>query len=129
MFLSKYFCFRLSVLFHQCFTPIFVYIVLLPDRQEGKAWESPKKQCTVRIRATIDRQTLSPLSRYRNLIYMQLHTRTFSLLCIKRVPQLMTNYLVTQQLLVFWCESNEMDTLLCNITTKIPDYMVPEFIR
>jgi len=36
-FLSQYFCFLLSVSFHQCSILIFIYMLLLADRQMGEA--------------------------------------------------------------------------------------------
>jgi len=37
-FVTQYFCFPLSVSFHQCPTLIFIYMLLLPERQMGEAW-------------------------------------------------------------------------------------------
>jgi len=43
----QYFPFLLSVSFHQCCTPIFIYMLLLSEEQMGEAWEpSPEQQVT-----------------------------------------------------------------------------------
>jgi hypothetical protein len=41
--LSQYFCFPLSVSFHQCSILIFIYMLLLAERQTGEACELSKK--------------------------------------------------------------------------------------
>jgi hypothetical protein len=52
--LSQYFCFPLSVSFHQCS----VYMLLLAERQTGEAWEPSKKQCSLRNRGALRREVL-----------------------------------------------------------------------
>jgi hypothetical protein len=44
-FLSQHFCFPLSVSFHQCSIPIFIYM-FLPEGQTGEAW-APSKSSVV----------------------------------------------------------------------------------
>jgi len=41
---SQYFRFTLSVSFHQCFTLIFIYTLLLPDEQTSEVWKPSKKK-------------------------------------------------------------------------------------
>ena len=38
--------FPLSVSFHQCFTLIFIYMLLFPEGQTSETWERSKKQCS-----------------------------------------------------------------------------------
>jgi len=45
--------FPLSILFHQCSILIFTYMVLLPERQTGEAWEPSKKKCFYKSRGYI----------------------------------------------------------------------------
>jgi len=40
---SQYFCFPLSLPFHQCCTLIFVLMLILPEGQAGEAWEPSNK--------------------------------------------------------------------------------------
>ena len=40
------FCFSLTLPFHQCSTPIFIYTLLLSEGQTDEAWEPSKKQCS-----------------------------------------------------------------------------------
>jgi hypothetical protein len=42
MFSSQHFGFPLSVLFHQCSTLTFIYMLLLSEGQTGAAWELQK---------------------------------------------------------------------------------------
>ena len=44
---SDYFGFPLSLPFHKRSTLIFTYTLLLPEGQEGKAWEPSKKLCSI----------------------------------------------------------------------------------
>jgi len=40
----------LSIPFHRCCTPVFVYTLLLSERQTGESWEPPKKVSPSEIR-------------------------------------------------------------------------------
>jgi len=52
----------LSASFHQCPTRIFIYRLLLLDRQRGEAWQLPRKQCSFGIQggSGIEVLSLSP---------------------------------------------------------------------
>jgi hypothetical protein len=56
----EYFCFPLSVSFHQRSTLIFIYMLLFQkDVQTGEAWEPSKKQCSWEIGEHRVRKVLS----------------------------------------------------------------------
>jgi len=48
--------FVLSVSFHHCSIPIFVYMLLLPEGQMGEAWEPWRKQWSFGHRVILDRK-------------------------------------------------------------------------
>ena len=87
-FLSKYFWFHLSVSFHQCSILVFIYMLLLADRQVGEAWEPSEKQWSFVKRGTFTRRVLSfnfktsaqtqPSKSYPNLVTMQPFTHKLS---------------------------------------------------
>ena len=80
-FLSQYICFPLWVSFHQFSILIFIYMLLLADRQMGEAWEPSEKQWSFGKRGAFTRRVLSfnfqtsaqtqPSKSYPNLVVMQ----------------------------------------------------------
>jgi hypothetical protein len=58
-FFSEYLGFLLSISFHQCFIPISIYVLILPEGKTGKAWEPSKKQYSFRNRGSVDREVFS----------------------------------------------------------------------
>jgi hypothetical protein len=50
--------FPLSVLFHQCSTLIFIYMLPLPEGHIGEVWEPSKKQCSFRSHWALNRKVL-----------------------------------------------------------------------
>jgi hypothetical protein len=50
-FLSQHFCCPLSMLFHQCYTIIFICILLLAEGQAGEVWTRTRLIC-LRFRAS-----------------------------------------------------------------------------
>ena len=55
-FFSEYFAFILTVSFHLCYLIIFIYMLLLPERQMGEAWESSNRQCSFVSRGALNRK-------------------------------------------------------------------------
>ena len=57
-FSLQYFCFPLSVSFHRCSIPVFIYTLLLTKGQRHESWEPPKEQCPVGSRGVLRKKVL-----------------------------------------------------------------------